>query len=83
MDNDAELDSANEDLALLPLIAVQKPSPWHRQSPKRPQWIYEIQGLVVRATRNDTFHRVGVFQDIGATIKEVLRRQRAKLIMLE
>lgn len=83
MDNDVKLNSAHEDLALLPLIAVQKPSRCYGWSSKRPQWIYEIQGLVVRATRDDTFHRVGVFQDFGETIIAAMRRASARLIMLE
>lgn len=83
IDNDAESDSAHYGIALLPLIAVQKPSRWHGQPSKRPQWLFKIQGLVVRSTPNATFHRVGIFQDFGKTIVDAMRGERARLVMLE
>ena len=84
MDYGVESDGSLDNFALLPLISVQQAKdPYAKELAEHQIEFVSIEGLLLRATGEGTFRRIGCFIEYGEKLLKDLRTKIPRLIILE
>ena len=84
VDYGVEVDNSLDDFALLPLVSVQQAKNIYAEDSSVNQINFvSVEGLLVRATGNERYQRIGCFNDYGRTLLKPLQMTKPTLMILE
>ena len=84
VDYGVEADNSLDGFALLPLVSVQRAKDVYSEDSTVDQIKFvSIEGLLVRATGNESYQRIGCFIEYGPNLLESLQKTKPTLVILE